>query len=312
MTAKLEERCSVQNPFSNRDAQSDRIADVAAGSDDLVKAVLRNINGLDWCGFDWDAQVLTEAMNNGPVSWIWDDYFSKTEKHRQFLVTNVSVYPPLSPSQIKNVVDGIKPTEDLQHSGLFVSGLIQRSYESGHNNFLFTNCGELDCFASYLRGTPQKPIRIRILGDVAGDFLGRSWHCHAEVQGDAGHSCGALTRKCNIVVHGGFGSHGGWCARHINMTVGDAYEYFGYWARHSIFTAESASGFIGVGAKHCRFNIRKFGSESTHFDTTESSHNTYCVPHDLYDKCREDVGLKDALGRLLNATWYRNRVEELP
>jgi len=97
--------------------------------------------------------------------------------------------PCLTPAQIAIFLHEAIRTSTKQKienavTGIYLSGLIQESYNKGNNNFfLNTQDGKIDFLGSDIIGEPSRPVKILITGNAGHCIAERSRHCKYYITG---------------------------------------------------------------------------------------------------------------------------------
>ena len=120
-------------------------------------------------------------------------------------------------------------------TGLFISQLIQNSYNAGNNNFELdvNTLKPVDNLAREVSGTKERMVRVVIKGEV-GDL------------------CGYQAQHVTFTIE----KAGDWCGnsvRHSTFTIKEAGKYCGQYSQHSTFTIEEAGNGCGFAAKNSTF-----------------------------------------------------------
>jgi len=192
----------------------------------------------------------------------------------------------LTPDQINVFLLGCTTYENHPYfslfTGRFVSELIQRSYNSGHNNFTFDTTmfrnptkmyPDLDNMVAGISGTLEKPINISILGST-GTHCGyhsnnliisitgnTGLHCgyHSKnltftIGGDADYQCGSSSENTKMTIFGSVGNNSGMGSPNSTYTVwGDVGPNFGSFSSNSTFTIHGRGSGCGEDAKESTF-----------------------------------------------------------
>jgi len=124
-------------------------------------------------------------------------------------------FETLNPLQIDTVLQKIlqKDEKPFSMTGPFLSKLIQKSYDNGHNYFtLNTQDTRIEKIGSHLSSEIENPLRLTVNGNAGSYFGENSFNCAFWVKGDVAGLCG---RK----------SHG--CIYNIDREIGFSPEKFG-------------------------------------------------------------------------------------
>jgi len=141
------------------------------------------------------------------------------ERYRVYLDNgHQPVVPPLMYKSTKDVTGVLTPGEVnvfLQSTvlyeghkfykldtGIFISRLVQNSYNAGYNDFHFdvSAIGGPEHLCSFLIG--EEPIRITVEGDVGYGFGGDSKKIVVNITGDGGNYCGYKTEDSTFSIEG--------------------------------------------------------------------------------------------------------------
>jgi hypothetical protein len=122
----------------------------------------------------------------------------------------------------------VGPKKDYVFTGLFVSKLIQESYDAGNNNFLLE--GEFDriqCIGSYLNGQESNPIRIHVNSNELGTgAFGASNYVIASIEGSCSLGLGNNTKNSILAIKKSANWIGD-CSENLKVYVGgDCNSYF--------------------------------------------------------------------------------------
>jgi len=130
----------------------------------------------------------------------------------------------LTPSQIELLLHKmineakLKRVED-RLTGFYLSYLIQLSYNLGHNNFnLTTGKTAIKSILYEIAGTKEKPLNVRVLGDVFECGIG-SKYVDAQIDGMAGGYLGELSENSSFNVNGSVLSFCGMSAQFSNFVI---------------------------------------------------------------------------------------------
>ncbi|MBI4447447.1 hypothetical protein HY643_00550 [Candidatus Woesearchaeota archaeon] len=126
------------------------------------------------------------------VNGYWDDDFKKYFNH----LSNFNITPKLIAQLNEKIPNKGKPLDILHrpfrlctpldyynsYKGIFLSALIQASYNKGFNNF---ELGEInaDHFGCYLKGKAENPIKLKI-GKINGSLIFRdaiNYNCSGSI-----------------------------------------------------------------------------------------------------------------------------------
>jgi len=139
----------------------------------------------------------------------------------------------------------------------FITGLIQKSYDNGHNNFQLTTGGRLiNCFQ--LKGKEDNRLKLTIKGNALNDTGTGSENCILSVEGNAGVNFGFRSKNSIFNLEG---NTGGSCGQHSERCTynigGDVGGSCGKKSKKCRFDIKgNTGGYLGEWAENCRFDIK--------------------------------------------------------
>ncbi len=221
----------------------------------------------------------------------------------------------LTPKEIDDFLQDTNYFKDHENyrkkTGIFISQLIQTSYNAGNNNFNLNteNLNKIDELCVDIKGEKEKPIKINIKGD-SGEFLGlTSTYCIYNIEGNMVGGCGLESENNIFHIKGtigyGLGAASENCTFHI---FGEPDHGTGDSALNCIFNIHGDAGdFCGVRARKSNFNIRgKVGNSCGNY-AENSTFSTFDT--DSYKKFQQYVSenntifLKDKKGNTQKKTY---------
>ncbi len=137
----------------------------------------------------------------------------------------IAVKDVLKPKEIDQFLK--TTTQYEQHSayqkltGTYITRLIQNSYNKGNNNFTIdkTDTGALEYFLSHAEGYEERPLNVKIKGDI-GTFSGLGMqNCNIEVDGNVNKEFAIMSYGCDITIRGDAGNNLGEDAENTTFTV---------------------------------------------------------------------------------------------
>ena len=197
-----------------------------------------------------------------------DQFKSLTKKYEEFLGTynrerwtTDHVPEVVLPCDISLFLQSTHDYEDhLDYpmcTGLFISQLIQNSYEAGNNNFEIdvNSLKIIDNLAYNISGTEERMVRIVIKGKV-------------------GHDCGSKAEHSTFTIEKA-GKYCGFKAENSTFTMKEAGNGCGQYTKHSTFTIEKAGDWCGLWAKNSTFTIGETEDQcgSNAYYSTFKTHN---------------------------------------
>ena len=114
----------------------------------------------------------------------------------------------LTPPQINAFLQMTAVHEDHsnyhQYAGIFVSSLIQRSYDAGNNGFTLNtqNLNDLVCLAGQLKGTGSRPLMLTVEGAVGKECALYASHIDMTIKGDANFGLPDFSTDSVFTFHG--------------------------------------------------------------------------------------------------------------
>jgi len=177
----------------------------------------------------------------------------------------------LTPIQINAVLQATIQHEKRQdysfNTGLFVSHLIQNSYNHGNNGFTLNTktLKELHDLGRGLEGTPDKPIELTIIGNT-------------------GDHCGSNSKYSSINILGNIGDNCGWAAENSRFNItGNTGDSCGERSVYSIYNISGNTGnACGGKVKYARYQIT--GNTGTHFGY-DAKRSTFNITGNTGDMC---------------------------
>ena len=145
------------------------------------------INGIDSCVdvVVKKDKIVEKAVQQCKEQWEYLANFSASETHMLYSSLNLPIFEP---PKIDLVLQSLLriPCEKTCDIGIYISVLIQNSYDTGHNDFvLHTQNAPLDCLCAWIRGTESEPVKITVYGDTGISTGGRSEWCSVRQEGSA-------------------------------------------------------------------------------------------------------------------------------
>ena len=166
-------------------------------------------------------------------------------------------------------------------TGIFVSRLIQESYDAGNNNFRLSveNLNPLECLASEVKGSEDRQLYLTIEGNDGKDFAYQSEHAHFIVDGNTDGGEGCFGRNIDLAIYGWAGDSCGSNMRKSRMYVRDGTRnLFGCRAEGSELTSDGPVGMnVAENARNSTFVFnggigRLFVAENKTSGTYQSLH----------------------------------------
>ncbi len=137
----------------------------------------------------------------------------------------------LSPEDIDHFLQTTKIFDDHRYYeydiGIFISRLIQSSYEAGHNDFCLNTdyLNDLGNIGAGLRGKDETPIKISIKGDVKYTCGAYAENCEFNITGNTGQWLGDGSNRCVFNIDGNIDIFGGTAAKNCKFISKDNASY---------------------------------------------------------------------------------------
>jgi len=131
----------------------------------------------------------------------------KAEGHSSRPILTQILTPEQVNTFLQTTVKYEKHKNYTDSTGLFISRLIQNSYDHGYNSFTLdtTALKEIDTIG-YIKGTPRNPIEITIIGNTGNVCGYRTKYITFNITGNIGHNCGFESRNSTFNITGNVGS----------------------------------------------------------------------------------------------------------
>ena len=185
-------------PTINSDAKPEGLEKIVVTKDEDVEKAVRIYHDLNYEELQYSA---------------WDDI--KKRYHCMKL-------PMLTPAQIDFTLQHIinkTTTQQTNHhiTGLYITHLIQESYNAGNNNFTInTKDTNINCLADKLAGTKKQPLQLTIQGNTGNNCGYNIKHSQLTIQGNTRNNCGHSIKHSIIVIKG---SAGYWIGRDAKKSI---------------------------------------------------------------------------------------------
>ena len=134
---------------------------------------------------------------------------------KDFIYHNQKITEFLTQAEINSFLQTTKQYEDYPNynwnTGMFLSCLIQISYNHGYNHFFLDtkNVSTISGLAAFIIGQEQKPIHITIHGNVGNSLGNCAQHSIFTLNGSALEMCGFGAYKSIFTFNGGIGHNFG-------------------------------------------------------------------------------------------------------
>lgn len=143
-----------------------------------------------------------------------------------------------------------------ENTGVFLSRLVQNSYNAGHNNFCFdlTKLPRIDGLFAYVSGQKERLLYGVINGTFveSGNYIGAHAQYSHLVMQEAGFRMGNNAKHSTFTCTTG-GDEIGSRAKYCTFTLQKAGEHLGLLARSLVFIAEQTAKYAASGSEECTF-----------------------------------------------------------
>ena len=264
----------VVNPFSRSDdlREPDEVKKIELG-DELVDRALKVYEGIE-------------------------DKRSTNKNYDQILQLEQIV---LNPEQI-NILFQLIINKSLAYrvnqniTGLYLSKLIQDSYNAGHNNFyLNTGDTQIERMGCELKGTLENVLKLKIDGNVGSTCGADSEKTMFNINGNVGDGCGLDTTNSTFGIKGNVGTWCGMKSIYSTFNIKGNVE-----ARCGVYTTNSTFEIDG--------NVGKLCGKCSHS-------STFYILGDIGDDCggdKEKFLLEYCIFKTHNRATYRKMLEMVP
>jgi len=153
-------------------------------------------------------QIITES---GIVKETDNCYKKILDEKSIFILGLAPITQILTPEQINLVLQTTSKYEEHQKYensiGMFISELIQNSYNQGYNNFTLntTRLKEISHIGHHITGTPENPIEITIIGNTGKNCGWLSENSTYTIEGNAGSDSASRLKNTTYTISGNIG-----------------------------------------------------------------------------------------------------------
>ena len=209
----------------------------------------------------------------------------------------------LEPEKINSFLQATIRFEDnenyREYTGVFISKLIQDSYDVRNNNFVLNtkSLKEIHNIGVRLEGTKEKPIQITIEGNT-GDGCGyEAYHLTFNIKGNAGYGCGSGSVHSTFNIEGNTGDNCGQEAQNSTFKIkGNTGDLCGYEAYHLTFKIKGNIGDqCGLCSEnttfevHGRFGMNTGGSFREGWDERSKNSTFITYKQETYKRLLEEL-----------------------
>lgn len=242
------------NPFGNQKGKVPEIVDrISTEQDPLLDKILEEYESLrKYCGHPKSTR----------------DYL--TQPSQYFTLQSMETLTPAKIDLVlRTIIDTEKKLDEL--TGIFLTKLIQDSYNAGYNGFVLTTGDALiDRLGYQLRGMPEKELELT-------------------VRGNAGWYCGENSKLSTFTVEGSVGTWYGSSSKHCFFKAEEHVGWgCGFRSEYSLFILEGdVGGSCGIGSEYCSFELKRgVGTMSG----TESENSLYTLSNqEAYEEVKKNI-----------------------
>ncbi len=230
-------------------------------------------SGIDDLLKDYKPQPLAEPPS--PIVVVGENKFTALmERYKRFLDEERIWFEPiikyynaiediskiLTPEEINQFLQmtiEIESHDNYQvRTGIFLSRLIQNSYDAGNNDFHLDTTSltrHLTYFCMLIEGEEERPININIRGDVGYSFGFKSQYAKFTITGNVGLWLSTYSKFCNIFTTGNVGPWAGNASHHCTYTLaGNVESNLGENSQQSnYFIGGTLGNCVGINAMNC-------------------------------------------------------------
>ncbi len=225
--------------------------------------------------------VREQTKNESVLTELFKEYELCLEKKIQDYKSNMKIIDRctfiLNPAEIndflqKTIMYG-QHENYRENTGIFITGLIQTSYNNSYNDFHLNtkNIKDIEKIAYGIKAD-KDPLNIRVTGDVERGFGAFAENCRLYLEGAADLSCGHGAKHSIFNIKGDVSDY---CGEEATITVFNIYgnvgSHCGTWANESVFNIYKDTGSIcGHEARKSIFNVKGDARDSCGSRSKES------------------------------------------
>lgn len=204
----------------------------------------------------------------------------------------------LTPAQIEVVMQKIidcgrkKLSESggLSSTGLFLTRLIQDSYDVGHNHFsLKTRDMPLNCLGYKLKGSLGRELELRIMGNAKSQMGSGARLTIFTVEGSVENSCGSDAKQCLFNIEGNVYDYCAFKSEQSTFNIGgNVRDYCAFKSEQNIFNIGGSVGVAcGALSRYNSFEVK--GSVGEGFGLLSSNSEYYSPNKETYEKMKSMI-----------------------
>jgi hypothetical protein len=209
--------------------------------------------------------------------------FPSWEFHKCLEKLRETVSEVLTPTEMQAFLLATTIYDDCERyerkTGVFVSQLLQNSYDAGHNEFVLNTRSlprGLEFLGYNLRGTEERPIKVEVLGDVGDDCARNTVHLTMTFHDNVRDSCARASEYFTGTFRVKVGRDCGYRSAHFNGVFEDFVE---------MYCARESRDFIGV-----------FHGDIECFFARDSVGGTYkTTSEQLLEKLKREISTENTL-----------------
>ncbi|MBI4453656.1 hypothetical protein HY636_03355 [Candidatus Woesearchaeota archaeon] len=153
----------------------------------------------------------------------------------------------------------------IEGAGMFISTLIQNSYNARHNHFVLDTSnlrGKIDKLGWFIKGSSKRLINIKVFGDLGNDCFDEGKYLSVDIYGNVGSGYATNVKYSSLKIDGNAGE---WCCSNAEYS--------------SVIINGNAKDKCGHNAKASFFVIKGYGTFEIHYFHAENS--SYRLDGDL-------------------------------
>jgi len=170
----------------------------------------------------------------------------------------------LAPSDINTFLQTTITCQQHQNydwrTGMFISQLIQKSYDAGNNYFVLNTqkVKGLHNLGHQIQGTKKRKIKLKIEGDAGNGCGWYSKNSIITIGGNLGDWFGRDSNNSTITIRGDVGDYCGYDSNNLIITIGGnaGYECGRYSTDSTIIIGGNAGNWCGLNSTDSTFKVR--------------------------------------------------------
>ncbi len=154
-----------------------------------------------------EGEIMTDSEEYRPLLKKYEKIMeAPSDPSKSFVRDENEITEILNPEQIPLFLLHTLRYQDRKNyplnTAIFLSRLIQNSYQAGYNDFCFESLPDIGGMCSYLLGSKNNPIRIRFKGDIGLFYGAKSEYIEMDIEGNASMNCGHCIKNSRVTIQG--------------------------------------------------------------------------------------------------------------